>query len=357
MKILDRYLVKGLIGYFLAVILGFSFIMAANQLFFSTDLFIYKGTPLAVVLRWLILKLPAILVLAFPVSMLFATLLSLSRLAKDGEITAMRSGKISFYRIMLPFLLTGIMVSLLAYLTNEKIVPFTNHLSENIIRRLILSQSLPIIQENAFFKGGENRYFYVRRYNKEASLLEGVMIYELSSGEFPQVLTAKRARWEKDSWHLKEGVIHKYDRDGYIDYEAKFKDLKIHIDFNPTDFFGNQRTPQEMSRKELLKQIKIFKRGGIDTKSLSTDLHFKISIPFACLIVVLISAPLSLRSAQGGALAAILFSVTLVSAYYVLMSVSYTFGKNGLLPPVVAAWSQNAIFGITGLYLVWKAEH
>ncbi|PIU69220.1 MAG: YjgP/YjgQ family permease, partial [Armatimonadetes bacterium CG07_land_8_20_14_0_80_40_9] len=68
MKILDRYLVKGLIGYFLAVILGFSFIMAANQLFFSTNLFIYKGTPLAVVLKWLILKLPAILVLAFPVS-------------------------------------------------------------------------------------------------------------------------------------------------------------------------------------------------------------------------------------------------------------------------------------------------
>lgn len=358
MKILDKYLLKEVFPIFLIVIFLFIIMMIGNDLLFIyTDLIITRKTPFILATKLLLLRLPAFLVLAFPVSILFGSLLSLGKLTKDNEITAMRMGRISFYRLMFPLLVLGIIMSFVAYLTNEEIVPWTNHASENIVRRLILSQPLPYIKENIFFKGGEDKYFYVRKYNKESSLLEGVMIYEITSEKYPRVITAKQAYWKGDSWYLKDGIIHKYDKDGYLEYEINFKDLQIHIEINPVEFFGEQRTPQEMSAKELFKQIKIFEKGGIDTKALAVDFHFKFSIPFACFIVVLIGAPLSIKAGRAGGFLGIIFSILLTFFYYVLMSVSRSFGFQGMLSPLLAAWFPNLIFAIIGIYLIWKVEH
>ena len=338
-------------------LVGFLLMMIADALFGVTDLIINKGIPSALVVKLLLLKIPAILVLAFPISTLFATLLSLGRLSRDNEIISIRMGRISFYRIMLPFVIFGIIVSFTAYYINEKIVPWTNHSSENILRRLILQQAIPLIQENIFFKGGPDKFFYVKRYDKMNSLLEGILIYETSSYFYPRVLTARSAKWEGSRWRLLDGAIHKFSEDGHLQYEAKFSSLIVNIDFNPVDFFGNQKTPQEMSRQELLEQIKIFERGGIDTRRLSTDYYFKFSIPFACLIFVLIGAPLSVRWGKAGTVMGVILSIVLVFIYYILMSVSRSFGFNGLLHPFFAAWSQNILFGVVAIYLVWKVEH
>lgn len=357
MKILDRYLLKELSSPFLLAMSGFLIIMTADALYWITPLIRAKETPLALVIKILILKIPAILVLAFPVAILFATLFSLGKLSRDGEITAIRIGKVSFYRLMMPFAIVGIIVSIIAFWTNEKIVPSANHQSENIIRRLILSQSLPYIQENIFFKGDESRFFFVRRYYKQMQLMEGILVYELSSDIYPRVLTAKRAYWKKNKWQLEEGTLHKYDEQGYLAYEAKFKTLDINIDFNPIDFIGEQRTPQEMSRRELLQQIEIFKKGGIDTKTLQTDYHFKFSIPFACLVFVLIGAPLSVKFGKKSAAVGVVLSIILVFIYYILMSVSRLLGFEGIISPFIAAWSQNILFGSAAIYLIWKVEH
>lgn len=357
MKILDRYLLRELIGPFFLAVVGFLIIMIADALYYITPLIRSRETPFLLVAKVLALKVPAILVLALPVAILFATLFSLGKLSRDTEITAIRMGKVSFYRIMLPFIFVGIIVSYSAFYLNERVVPFANHQSENIIRRLLLSQSFPYIQENIFFKGDASRFFFVRRYYKEMQLLEGILVYELSYDMYPRVLTAQKGYWRENKWHLQDGAVHKYDDKGYLVYEARFNKMEIHIDFNPVDFFGEQRTPQEMSSKELIEQIKIFQKGGIDTKTLQTDYYFKFSIPFACLIFVLIGAPLSVRFGRQSAVVGVILSIVLVFIYYVLMSASRLLGFEGIIPPVLAAWSQNILFGMSAIYIIWKVEH
>jgi lipopolysaccharide export system permease protein len=259
---------------------------------------------------------------------------------------------------MLPIFLVGILVSITSYLTNEKVVPWTNHASQNILRRLFLSHPLPHIQENVIFKGGPNHHFFIKRYYPATATAEGISIYEIGGREkFPRAITAKSAKWKKKSWLLKDGIIHDFDKKGFLKYEMSFESLEINVDFNVIDFFGTQRTPQEMSRKELLKQIKIFERGGIDTKRLKTDYHFKISIPFACLIVVLIGAPLSLKASAGGTFIGILLCILLISVYNILMSIGRAMGFSGLLPPFLAAWLPNILFIVVGGFLSWKVEH
>lgn len=357
MRRMDVYFVREQVGPFFLALAGFCLMMLADSLFYTAEIIVDRGAPAMVIVKWLLLRLPAVLVLAFPVSTLFSTLFALGRLSRDNEILALRTGRVSFYRLMLPFMFVGVMASALAYLTNEKVVPWTNHASENIFRRLILSQSLPQIQENIIFKGGTNLQFYIRRYYPIPKMAEGVYIYESLPGKFPRTIAAKEAFLEGDAWELKNGVVHHYNDDGSLDYEAKFKSMKIHLDINLIDFFGNQKTPQEMDAKELLQQITLFKKGGVDVKRLATDYHFKFSIPFACLVVAMLASPLSLVFGKGGIIFGIISSIVLTFIYYVVMSLGRSFGFIGVLPPWFAAWLPNALFGMAALVLIWKVEH
>ncbi len=357
MKRLDAYFVREQVGPFLLALSGFCLMMLADSLFYTAEIIVDRGAPAMVIIKWLLLRLPAVLVLAFPVSTLFSTLFALGRMSRDNEILALRTGRNSFYRLMLPFVFVGVAASALAYLTNEKIVPWTNHASENIFRRLILSQSLPQIQENILFKGGADLHFYIRRYYPIPKMAEGVYVYEASPGKFPRTMAAQKAFLEGSVWELQDGVVHHYGEDGSLDYEAKFKSMKLHLDINLIDFFGNQKTPQEMDAKELLQQITMFKKGGVDVKRLATDYYFKFSIPVACLVVALLASPLSLLFGKGGIIFGVILSIVLTFVYYVVMSLGRSFGFIGVLPPWFAAWLPDVLFGGAAVFLIWKVEH
>ena len=121
-------------------------------------------------------------------------------------------------------------------------------------------------------------------------------------------------------------------------------------------FFENQRTPQEMSSNELRQQISILQQAGADTKNFEVDLHMKYSIPFTGLIFVLLGVPLGLRVKKGSKATGIIISIVLVLLYYILLSTNRSFGRGGMLTPVLAAWLPNIIFGILGVIIMFRAE-
>jgi lipopolysaccharide export system permease protein len=141
MKVIDRYVGIEMIGPFVVGVVGFVLVLAVDLLFTMTDLIINKGVPLGAVVKLLVYKLPALMVLTFPVSTLFATAMALGRLSKDNEITALRTSGVSLFRISVPILVIGILVSLGAYINSEKIVPHANQVANNIIRQIIPASS------------------------------------------------------------------------------------------------------------------------------------------------------------------------------------------------------------------------
>lgn len=358
MKIIDRYLLIELVGPFFAVMAITTLLNLSYPLYDLIELKMIKNIPFPVFFQILFYKLPAIAVLSFPVSILGSTLLSLGRLVKDSELIAIRMSHLSFYRLMIPFLFVGVIVSLWAYWINESVVPWTNHRSENLFRQVQLSQNMLDIQENRFFEGGDNRFFFVRKVYRSQNRLEGVVIYEATTDPYPRLLSAREAVLSGNAWKLRDGFIHKLSPQGAVESEIKFDELAIKIRTDMTSFFTEQRTPQEMSRQELQKQISLLRQSRVSTKALETDYHFKVSFPFACFIFVLIGAPLSLFSMRGGSFIGILLVIVLGFMYYDgLMPLSRAFGLKGYLPPFWAAWIPNLFFVLVGSFLVWKVEH
>ena len=338
-------------------IVGFILIMITDLLFTYTDLIINKGVPLLIILRLLIFKLPAIMVLTFPVSTVFATTMVLSRMSRDNEVVALRTSGISLIRISAAIVVISLVVTGMSYFTNEFLVPWTNHISENIIREMILKEPATDIKENVFFRDSSNRFFFVKRFDSSKALLESVLIYEVNEGRFPRVISAASAKYDGTKWTLYNGVIHRFDdSSGKLSYEADFSEMDLLVNENMENF-SDQKTTYEMNSRELSQLVSMLQKGGVNTKALLTDLYMKVSVPFTCLVFALIGIPFSLPAVRSGRAFGMVFCVALIFTFYVVASVFRSFGHGGIMDPLFAAWLPNVFFGCAGVAMIIRSNY
>lgn len=359
MRIIDRYVMAELFRPFFVGVFGFIILMLSFSLSNFTDIIFSAGAPPGPVLMLLLYTLPSVVVLAFPVSYLFSSLLGIGRMSRDMEITALRSSGVSVKRVLAPILAGAAMVSLGNFFFNDMVVPWSN-LQIKAIKADLMRQSLrPIIRPNVFFQGTENRHFYVKAVDPRNGSMSDIFILDQSRPGLPQVITAKEGRWVSATnagiWILKDGSVHKYSDTGYVEHEIRFKTLNIQFKMeNP--YLGSELDPAGMNAQSLNSQIKGLKKGGGDTHQLEVAYHMKFSVPLATFAAALISAPLGMIFSRLGPYIGVALSVILVFLYYTAMQTFQAMGQAGYLPPLVAAWLQNIIFGVVGLVLLTRVD-
>ncbi|MGM0420556.1 MAG: LptF/LptG family permease [Bacillota bacterium] len=353
--IIDRYIFKEMARPYIAGVMVIGIVMLSNFLYEVADLIIVQEVPIGQVARLLLYQLPEIFVQSFPMAVLFAVMSGLGRLTRENEFAALRMGGYSLYRLAIPLVVFGVLVSSLTFVINEQVVPWTNHQARNIIRRSMLHDVMPDVRENVFFEGPEGRIFYVGGYDEENLELSKVVIFDQDeSDEFPEVITAVKGRVDGADWVLQSGHVHSYDDEGRLELGAGFDDMRIKMKEDMERFLARQRTPAEMSRAELRREIELFRRSGIDVSRLLVDYHMKLALPLTSLIFILIGMPLSLGNRESRALSLAL-TVIIIFFYYLLVSFSRSLGRNGVLPPLVAAWLPNAVFAFIGINLIiWR---
>lgn len=356
LNILDRYLLKEFTGPFLLAVGGFVLIGIVDLVFTLVDLFINSGVPLLVVSRLLIYKIPAIMVLFFPMAVLFSIMLLLVRLAKDNEITVLRTSGINLGRLLIPLFILAILTSALSFLINEKVVPWANHVSDNLIQKAIEKIPPPDIVENTFFRDFGDRFFYIKNVDAKKSTMKTIMIYELTNG-FPRVIVAEAATWNNKTWELINGYIQEFNTEGIVSYTSKFATMKIHVDREVQSFYTMQKTPREMDSAELKKQIKSYEKGGIDSRNLKVEYYMKSSVPFACAVFAIVGISFCLLFVKSGkdwwgVIFAVCISVLAVGFYFFMVAVFRSLGRSGFFWPFIAAWMPNIIYTIIGGYLI-----
>ncbi len=90
-------------------------------------------------------------------------------------------------------------------------------------------------------------------------------------------------------------------------------------------------------------------------RQLQVEAHKKYAIPAACLVFVLVGAPLALRSGRSGMTMAIAFSIACFLVYYLFLTGGEKLADRRLLPPFLAMWAANLTFGILGALLTWRS--
>ena len=355
--IVDKYIFKEIARPYLAGVLVIGIVMLSNFLYEVADLIIMQEAPVGEVVRLLLYQMPEIFVQSFPMAVLFAVMAGLGRLTRENEFFAIRMGGFSIYRLVVPLIIFGLLVTAGTYVINEQVVPWSNHQARNIIRRLALQDVMPQVRENVFFEGPDDKVFYVDSYNESDLTLESVVIFDQARGNgFPEVITAQKGEVMGSDWLLTDGHFHSYTSEGRLEMASDFREMRIELEDDIERFLARQRTPAEMSRQELRQEIELFQRSGIDVTRLLVDYHMKLALPFTAFIFILVGTPLSLGNRESRALSLAL-TVIIIFTYYVLVSFSRSLGRAGAFPPLVAAWLPNGFFLVLGVMLIiWQKQ-
>ena len=84
--------------------------------------------------------------------------------------------------------------------------------------------------------------------------------------------------------------------------------------------------------------------------SFKVEIHKKFSIPFACVVFVLVGAPLGIRTRKGG-FANMAIAVAFFVLYYLFLIGGEQLADRRLLSPFLSMWLPNVVFGTLGVYL------
>ncbi len=378
MKRLDRYLLREMVVPFLigqgAVVL----MLTGTVLYNNADTFLSYGIPAMGVVKIAVYFMPYLVNLTMPVAIAVAASLAVSRLSRDSEITAMRAAGISLKRVFLPVFAAGLAISLGDFYFGEKVVPWSNLQYERTMNELSRNLKVFVPKERTVVQSLDKRYTaYVGRMELSGSgntaKLYDVMFWIsdtpglVGGGASPSMIAADTADYDNGIWRLYNAKVHTYANKGKDETFIISNPVKIDFKIAERSFnsivmnlplYSSGSEAATISFRELGERIGRQRSSGWINKRDILEYHFKLSVPFSCLVFAIACPPLSLKFARAGGFMGVLLSIILVFVYWNTLLAAKIIGAKfpDVIPPQLAAWGQNVVFSVIGLYFLWRGE-
>ncbi len=353
--LLDRYIWRHLRGLFLFGVAIFTLFLIVNHLFFLARLVLQQGATFLFALELLVYRLPYFLAFSFPMAMLLASLMAISRLSDGQEITAMRTVGISLTRIASSVAIAGALVTLGTLVVNESVVPPAEDRYERSFARIAGHPQQEVDQ--VLFReeqDGVESVYFVRRFVTAEARMEGVIVNQFEGGKLRRVIDAPRARYADGRWEFQDGTMYLFT--GGTTVETRFTRLNVALRRTPREIAIPQKPTSDMSVRELLAYIRLLERGGENVTRYVVELHSKIAIPTSAFLFAILAVPLGLRPHRSGPSIGLGLTILVLVGYYILISITLTLGQSGRLHPIAAAWLPNLALAGAALLLVRRVD-
>lgn len=355
-RLLDRYVVREFMRIFAITALGFPLFTIAINLADNIDKYLTRRLPWQDIALAYVFYLPEQVFFITPAAVLFATVFAMGAFSRHSEITAAKASGVSFHRLAAPVFVLAVLASLLTFALGE-LAPLSNERRAVLLgEKELRSQSQRF---NFVYRADGGRVYAVRTLSVPESAMTDVQIEREGTGpEFPgYFLVAQGARWsEPTGWTLRSGIIRLFLNDS-TEIALTFDSLRQRaMTERPLDLLTEPKAPDQMRYAELGHYVRTLERSGSDANKLKVERALKLAIPVTCLIIALFGAPLGLTGTRSGAAYGVAVSLATTIIFLVLVQISKAVGAGGVVPPVLAAWVPNAMFGALGVVLFARAR-
>jgi LPS export ABC transporter permease LptG/LPS export ABC transporter permease LptF len=349
---LDRYVAREFTRYFLLILAALIIVYVLGLLIeVIADAFQYRVKG-KLVLQYLAFEQPRILFYMLPLATLMATLVNFAIFTKTSELTAAKAGGVSLYRLSIPVVLVGMLVSGVCFGLQEYLLPYANRraaeLRDEIKRKPVGTHN--VIDRRWMAGQGEQIYNYAY-YDPLHRRFSGLAVYHYSREPFSLVerIYAREADWDPASgaWVFRNGWRRDFRVGGTLE---SFAELPVPDMEPPSYFLKEQKQSDQMTYLELTRYVEDLKQAGFDVVSLEVARQSKFAFPLAALVTVLIGIPFSFTPGKKGALYGIGIAIAVGLSYYVATRFFAFMGDTAMLPPFVAAWAPNVLFGVAALW-------
>jgi lipopolysaccharide export system permease protein len=356
-RILDRYLLREFVSYLVLGLVGFIVIYVVVDVVEKVDVFLDHRAPFGLIAEYYVSLAPEIVVKVLPVGLLLATFLALGQLNKFGELTAMRAAGISLLRILAPVFGVSVVAALVSLLLGEFVVPGATRARDRIFTEQIQHMASVTRTERAdvTYLGQRGRIWYCRLYVVAEKRLHEVSLQEFRSGELWRRIDAAEASWDGKRWVFVSGYVRTFERGK--ERAEPFERMAVSgLEERPDDFAKEDIQPDEMNYLELRRYVQRLRSSGARVANYLVDLHLKLAFPLICIVVVLIGGALATRLRTQSTALGFGLSVAISFVYYGVMRAGQALGHNGALPPYLAAWLGDVLFGAIGLWMMRQAQ-
>ena len=353
-KRLDWYIIKKFIGTYIfsiVLIISISIVFDVNE---NLAKFTQYHAPLrAIVFDYYMNFVPYFANLFSPLFVFIAVIFFTSKLAGNSEIIAMLAAGVSFKRLMRPYMISCVLISLLSFYLSAYVIPHGTVIRQNF-ETTYKNKRKNTAADNVQLQVGQGVIAYIQHYDNLMKRGYGFSLDKFENKKLVSHMTATDIQYDtisdtKYHWKARNWKIRQLK--GLREHITSGSQCDTTIMMEPTDLVYSKGQQETFTSPELREYIsKQIDRGSGNVVQYQVEYHKRIASSFASFILTIIGLSLSSRKRKGGMGLYLGIGLALSFAYIMLQTVSSIFAINADFPPMLAAWIPNIIFAVVAYF-------
>ena len=346
----------------------FTFVLFLQRVSRLFEQLIRGSASLETVAYLFVLLLPPVLTFTIPVGVLVGTLMVLSRMSADSEITAMRASGLSSRRLLRPVLLFALSGMSVTAAMTMWLTPLSIRETFKLVNKLIAAQLTAEIQPRVFAEQFPDTILYIGEVVPgEVVRWHNVFLADISppekrkrgasgkGGDGPRITTATEAIAvpEVDRNRIQLSLVNGSTHEIGQDFEQYYSQ----------SFPKGDQILEAARRNEVKPRIQYttmdmapLGREARSSVEAQIELHNRLALPPACILLALIGVPLGISSRKGGKSSAFVLTVLVAFLYYMGLVTLIGLARQKTLPVALAMWLPNMVLFVVGAAMMSRME-
>ncbi len=345
---------------FLFTILTITIIAVVIDTSEKTDDFVKSGLSfMEIVTQYFYGFVPMIISLIFPLIVFISVIFFTSKMSGKSEIVAILANGVNFNRMLRPYLIGGLLLALILWLSNQFVIPRANGIYATFKSRYIDNNSSYRVGDNSsnyYLRVDANTFMGLRYYDTSTKSANKFFLQKVKGNKVYYNLRAESIQWDtaKKKWRIENALERKID--GLNESVKKIDTLFMSLNLQPVDLRRDEYMKDKLITPELDRFIRMQEiRGSEGLNTLKVERYRRDATPFSVIILTLIGVTVSSRKIRGGSGLHLAVGIVVAALFVVMDRFSTVFSTKGDMPPLLAAWIPNIVFAIVCIYLYRKA--
>lgn len=354
MKILDYYILKKFLKTYVFAVFLIVLIVMVIDYTEKIDDFIRKEAPMrAIIFDYYLNFIPYWANYISPLMVFIATVFFTANLAAKTEIIAILSSGVSFTRLMRPYLIGSSIIAFGTFLMIGWVVPNANKIRVPFEHQYI-NGTYFFDKRDVHIKIAPEVYAYIESYDNNTNTGYRFSLERIANNEIREKLMSDRITWDTTR---KKWTIHDYRIRTMVPGKTGIVfGTKIDTTLNllPKDFQNKHLLHETFTLPELERHIELVRSRGADgIEVFLIEKYLRFANPISIIILTIIGFLVSARKSRGGVGFQIALGFSLAFIYILFFMMSKGIAEGGGMPPLLAVWLPNIVFGGIGVGLYY----
>ena len=303
--------------------------------------------------------IPEIIRLISPLALFLSCVYLTGKLSQTMQITALQTGGISLFRLLLPYVFVALLVTGMMVWFNGWIVPVTNQTVLEYDGKYLKDAPKQVDINDIHRQNSPGSIVTVKYFERRTNTAHTVSLQRFDNAHrLIERIDANKMTWQDslETWRLPDAVVRTFDEDGN-EVRRVVDQLDTLLLVFPRDLARTERDIESMTIPVAKAYVEALERSGAGNIGRPlVGYYTKYSYPLANLVVVLIALPLAAVRRRGGQAVQIGLGLFMAFAYLAAQKLTEPFGYTGELDPILTAFVPHLLFFLIAVLMLMRAR-